>query len=558
MLSIKKLNKLSRAYSAFIILLGSFLVSFSFASIFAPVKISSAEEQDLNVNLNGGSYNISVTTSPSLDIDLDTVSVSGAFASVSNELTTVANVPNGYQLYLSVDNNHEGGNRLYLDGDSESGFISPNYGTSTSDELDIDHPATLKANTWGFTNTAANNEAKVYSAVPLLGNGALIDQQDTSGTFHPTVYYAVNVNSNMDAGTYKGKLVYTIIGEDVADNYDIPSISKSSGAMDDAIAITGTLPMAVESAEDLGTVTAKIDNVSCNNQSVSIASGAVTVNCTVPFLSSNGDKTVELYVQKFNKTYTLENGFNYLNLNSITTMQEMTGGICKGTAAGSTIYNLEDTRGRGLAGEGAMDGSGKKTYGVIRALDGNCWMTENFDLYGIEISAEDSDFESGTYTIPTSSTWDGGIYTEPRVHRGTNTNYTDVVYYDWAAAVALQNSSPTAQQNQSICPKGWRLPVNGSASTNKSYTKLMNAYGATSGANLFNPSHSSYVLGFRKLYGWAASEEVSQGSYAHFWSSTPSSVANAYHMRYTNGDFTFNHGDHSKGWGFLVRCVSRD
>lgn len=553
--NIKQAIKYQKQYKHFVTGLGAFLFAYFIASVFAPVKISSAEESRVNVDINGGSYNLSVAASANVNLSVDTASVIGTLATASDTLTAIANVPNGYQLYLSMDNNHDHGNRLYLDGNTNSAFIEPNHDLDTGADISADDPATLAANTWGFAASAEDFASNKYAAVPLLGDGALIDQRDTSGTFTKDVYYGTNINTNMATGTYTGKILYTIIGEDIADNYDIPSISPEVGGYGTQVSITAALASGVQSVEDLGTITATIGDVSCENQEYTVSDSALTVSCEVPLLNTHGMEDVKLTIQKYNKTYLLEGGFNYRTIQDITNMQEMTGLICKSTPVGVKT-SLIDTRGRGQSGNNE-----NSAYGVIKAADGNCWMTENLDLYAKTLTAAESDFASGEYTLPASTTWTTAIVTEPKLRRSTKTGYDGQVSYNWCAAAALTTTcNVKGTLDQSICPKNWQLPALGNANTNKSFGQLMSVYGITTGKMMVPEGSVGYDLGFNQYYGYmsiTSGVDHNAGTAGYFWTSTNTSNSSSPQFYYDSSSVTLT-GTHGKGYGLSVRCVSRD
>ena len=244
-------------------------------------------------------------------------------------------------------------------------------------------------------------------------------------------------------------------------------------------------------------------------------------------------------------------------------MQAMTTDICNATLIGQTA-SLTDTRG------GYSGGTTSQTYGVVKAKDGHCWMTNNLNLYNKTISSTDSDFSSpSTYTIPAGITattdWDTNNYQTKKVEVSQGMGqYADKtnqygtwgqVYYNWTVAVAKETTAGvTSAPNTSICPKGWTLPTNGGVGVHKSWAKLLDAYGVTTGAQLLTSP-----LGFTKYYGrwsWVGASEHDQGSDGSFWSGTPSSETDAYILHYSSrGVYPQTNG--TKGYGFSIRCVAR-
>ncbi|MBR2659371.1 hypothetical protein IKD60_01280 [Candidatus Saccharibacteria bacterium] len=251
-------------------------------------------------------------------------------------------------------------------------------------------------------------------------------------------------------------------------------------------------------------------------------------------------------------------------LADITTMQAMTTDICNATLIGQTA-SLTDTRG------GGSGGGTSQSYGVLKAADGNCWMTDNLNLYNKTISSSDSDFPSGTYTIPAGITdpteWNTNNYQTKKVEvahgLGNNADKNNTygtwgeVYYNWTVAVAKEDTTSytTTGPDTSICPKGWTLPTNGDKGVNKSWAKLLDTYSITTSEQL----RSNSTLGFTKYYGFWDLDDASenaQGSGGYFWSGTPSAETNAYYMRYNSGG-VYPQNNVGKGYGDNIRCVAR-
>ncbi|MBR3220258.1 hypothetical protein IKF76_00085, partial [Candidatus Saccharibacteria bacterium] len=488
----------------------------------------------------------------------------GTFVSASDTLMAKSTSESGYQLYVSMDNNHTNGNRLYLDGDESSGYLSAN---NDGNGTDIIYPSTaaLAKNAWGMTFSSTDNTNEVYGAAPLMGNEYLVrdEHSATTGDGDPIdVYYAVKVDTNMVTGTYSGNVLYTIIAEATNAELGIPSINPQTASFNDTVQIVVPLQSTAANIADLGTITAKLGDSDCNITNTVLNNASVTITCTVPQLTVAGTYNVSAYIQKYDSTYVAENAFTYgaPTLANLRNMQDITTEICANTPTGQTA-SLIDTRG------GGNGGATPTSYGVIKALDGNCWMTDNLNLYNYTISAATSDFDSpSSYTIPAGITattdWNTNNYTTKKVevahglgqYATSDSSYYGEVFYNWTVAVAKETTAGvTTAPNTSICPKGWTLPTNGDRGVNKSWAKLLDVYGVTTGAQLLTKP-----LGF-KYYGvwdWGIASEIHQGSRSVFWSGTPSSETNAYHLFY-NSDGVNPQVNYNKGYGFSIRCVAR-
>ena len=242
-------------------------------------------------------------------------------------------------------------------------------------------------------------------------------------------------------------------------------------------------------------------------------------------------------------------------------MQDFTNAECSAMETDSTM-KLMDSR----------DG---KMYNVVKARDGNCWMADNLAIDNVTISSADSNINSGEFYIPGSSEWGTNDYSQALVHVVTEnststisgdakTPYLGEHYYNWTAATAgAVPTTATSNVTTSICPKGWRLPINGDSNVDKSYAKLMNEYGVTTGADLTTSDETApqYNLGFHRYYGswyWRDVTEYNQGNTGYFWSSTPSTDTNSYYLRYDAAGSVDPQYTNAKYNGFSIRCVFGD
>ncbi len=239
-----------------------------------------------------------------------------------------------------------------------------------------------------------------------------------------------------------------------------------------------------------------------------------------------------------------------------------------------------------------IDNRDNKTYYVAKMKDGNIWMTQNLDLdieAGRTYTSADTDLANSTIgttwtpTVSTSTTsswtdsysapssydpgnlyWNGTIdtsggtlsnrtTTDPSATSG-GTHYHVGNYYNWTAAVAMNNSysykTEKQDANQSICPAGWRLPT---YSGDKSYLSLENAQGLTAGTSGNIQNSPTYFV-----YGgfWDGSSRY-VGSSGLYWSSVVKSSSSSYLLYfYTNGNLAPQNYSYRDN-GFSLRCVAR-
>ncbi len=213
------------------------------------------------------------------------------------------------------------------------------------------------------------------------------------------------------------------------------------------------------------------------------------------------------------------------------------------------------------------DRRNNKQYNVKRLKDGNCWMTENLDLYNIEISSDDSDLPNGmTYTIPDSTTsvysFNNrdeyvGLFPEDEVYADT----TYGVYYTYPAATALWDPVVGADSPQSICPKNWKLPTG--AGEESEFGMLQKAYPTVDEMLDENGPH------FTKNGLRAGSNTSLPGEDGAYWSSTTNNstsgrlIRNRYYLGITtrniSGTMTtrISIGTIDRKFGSAIRCLIR-
>ncbi len=127
-------------------------------------------------------------------------------------------------------------------------------------------------------------------------------------------------------------------------------------------------------------------------------------------------------------------------------------------------------------------------------------------------------------------------------------------YYSWGAATAGQATSLISnvtgeQSTQSICPKGWTLPINGA------YSNLFGSYGANSGITYGGIAITGTPFYF--VYGGIvnSSSLANAGSRGYYWSSTANYASNAYTLTFSTS--VNPSSDTNRYYGMSVRCVAR-
>ena len=148
-------------------------------------------------------------------------------------------------------------------------------------------------------------------------------------------------------------------------------------------------------------------------------------------------------------------------------------------------------------------------------------------------------------------------------------------YYDWYAAMAESGDyNNTKNRDSSICPAGWRLPVNAGyqSTTSGSWGNLLgtNVYNLLSGEgnqSASGPQGTTYgaaadmhklplSIPFTGNYHWQDGNLYNRGTYGSFWSSTPGSKPGAYNLSFFSTSVGPRNSN-TKVLGLAVRCVAR-
>ncbi len=147
-------------------------------------------------------------------------------------------------------------------------------------------------------------------------------------------------------------------------------------------------------------------------------------------------------------------------------------------------------------------------------------------------------------------------------------------YFNWKAATGgMGDMTNTSRPGDSVCPKGWQLPV---YSNDKSWDNLIRVvysaetftagnaganqanYQTTNGAHIYAMSQTlrraPLSMPFSGSFQFYSGKTVAVAGYGFFWSSTSYSTPGARYLSFYSNSLGPQNGS-SKGNGFPVRCV---
>ncbi len=442
-------------------------------------------------NVSAASNTLTVTTSDiEIDVDLNDKAV---FATGESTVTVGSATEAGYTLMAFVDS-------TTTDLKNETNKSS----TSTISMLnttDFKNPTALTNNTWGIATTKpTSQDSIVFTGLPTTLDTAMtlkITDEATTANDKSTFYYGTYITPDLDYGTYSGTTITYI------------AIANYAGP--------------------------------CNPSATTIQEA----KCLQDFAGPNRDQIVDSMTPE-------------------------------------TQYTLMDVR-------------DEKSYYISKLADGNVWMTQNLDhdivtttdfytYANTDIGHGSTPNTNATWTAQTATyatndttwidttdspesynpgdlCWNGtirsdynGTITTDTLACGNDKHYHIGNYYNWTAAVAMNDSSSyttdLTDADQSICPAGWRLPT---YSGNKSYDNLVIALSLTSGASgNVQSAPACFVYGGR----WGG-ESDSVGGYGVYWSSVVYADAAAYELYFDRDDTMLPQDNVTRDFGGSVRCVAR-
>ena len=379
----------------------SLFVAATAAYVCLPVIRSNAEEN--------ATVNVNTTVNPVASLTLDTSSLSFEI------IPTAAGVFESKPITATVDTNASGGYELYLSSiDESTDMTSTNTDVIASDFSGTVTSSTMANNKWGYSLDDTD-----FSKIPALSNQATIrniNHFPTTAERSTAVYFGTKISSTLTSGRYSKTVLFSVVAH--------PDV-----IVDD-----------------------NCDNIYC-----------------------------------------------------IEEMQKMTPEICANTTtplptAREVTFEKTDDNTK-IPRTVMRDNRDNKLYLVSKFADGKCWMSQNLELElstDVTLTSENTDLNSVSswtpaydtfdnyldleaYGVPNPRDWTFAVSAKPSTKylRGADgaaeTPSTDDgksewqkvgIYYNWVAATAssigpdIENFNPADPgAKDSICPKGWRLPI---------------------------------------------------------------------------------------------------
>ena len=462
------------------VLLGQLVV----AGVVSPIATNAATSEEAELDVDD-----KITIAATRTEDEDTV-----VATVKNTSTATSHQVFGYKVTASMAADATTAN-LYLDGDETSEY----YIAPVSNEED----EALETNTWGY---ALAKESEDYLPIPLATNPTTIVKGTNNIDNEPVdIYYTIQVDKDLPAGTYIGTLEYTL-----TDNNFLSTLTTMQG-------------MTTEICEDTFTP---------GNQ----------VTDPVP--------TATLRDIRDDKTYTiakLADGNCWmtqnldLDLSTGTTLTpENTNISADWTPANSTISF-----------------TGEEVSGWTDS-DTAPYSADPGDVYYYTSGTNENDIQYNSLAECEAA----GHTDCSHYHAGNYYNWSAAV----ANNDTFDMTEEYYNAPGSICPAGWRLPRNRSIESpieGNEQVEVINHYGGILGQFNWGPNFYAFTdiglaiirinpfwLG-RSGYVNHDGSIQSGGNGVDYMSSQPSRAL-AF-----NTNYLFPSSNTSRAWGFSVRCVAR-
>ena len=492
------------------------LLLLTLLSIFPIIKTN----DDAEATVTPATTTLTMTSSSTTaSVDVKPMSSNGTFATsaAADEVafTVTTNNVTGYNLTIAGSDNTRRLNNADASATLDSITAATDQTTFTTGA------AATYSNKWGYKpsmyNSAANTD---YLQAPTT-TAETLNQTTSANTTADT--YTIGLGARVDytkpVGTYTNTFVIEAVANNVA--YQINYLDNSGGTVTGLPAAEGS-QVSTASAFTLASGTPSRTGYTFQGWCYGTADyTANPTGCTGTTYQASDNFVFTSYSSTSTNTANL---YAMWNLDKLY-IQDYTKATCQTDAASGNVT--------------VTDKRDNNDY-TVRYINGNCWMTQNLRYQGDTVGSTSTTstwyLKSATSNVSADTTMSmttGDTYYAAMFHDSGNT--TTGVWYNYAAASAMTitGSSNTSAQTYDICPKGWRLPTNSEQS------------GITSYASAYAPVTGGY---------YSAGAPASTG-YGYWWSSTSSSGANRYNLRWDGSSFYTYYNGGYRDRGFYVRCV---
>ncbi len=446
-------------------------------------------------------------------------------SSISTLGIDIAPTPNGSTVtknaIVDVATSNETGYTLYMDSDykdNDDNDTTSLINTNPTVEVAIPTSISTSTNFWNYKVGSGNATVIPTHGTPDTIRDDVTEPSDSSMT---TIGINVNVNNDIPSGTYKNKLVFT--------------------------AVANELPPALPDFWNITTM---------QEMTPEICSSVYTPNNTVSMTDE--------YI--IDKSRALAGDYTVTSDNSSPLVPEV------------TLLDDRDADGTGTKKSYKVRKLADGNCWMVDNLEYDLVGLYNNGKRGIGSKNDGSTFEmtdenlaSGVvYYTTTANGYNSVINpnTKP-VANTTRTSYLGDItgqieyYYNWTGATAGQGSTGNAINgvsiDGSICPAGWRLPTNytDAANQNISWSALTNAYLGFIGDASTTTGYQTLDQYPINLYraGHVYSGDQSATANGNYWSSTASTPYRGYYLRY-NTSLVYPQNNLNNYYGYQVRCVA--
>ena len=519
---------------------------------------------------------------------------------------------NGYSIYAIGYSNEEYGNTKLLA--TIGGVLAPNYdivtGTATSGETSNWAMKMIPVTgTYAPTIPDGTNDSEDfinYHAVPTTYTKVATFDSSTDITIGSAVQstYAAFIAGNQPAGTYSGKVKYTLVHPDSNTPKDGPQGCNAN-------------KICYYPADNSVLDTMADQTASPNTETILWASNFQRSGYGFAGWTDKWDWVLNENDANGNGTGPNAGYHIYGPMQTITTPTNLsTKGLSLYAVWVSSQGSFQDYT---CPSDDVMpigtvtaltDQRDNQTYAVTKLADSNCWMAENLRLdhqytvgqnqnnpnvtneslaqgYGGVFAGlaepETNNFDNTStanslYTTNSTApapfkiiTGSNLSYRFPRYNNQNTSNaatnmtstgsnvYSYGNYYSWPAARANTGGTP-GNSSTSICPKNWHLPYGGNGTstgggnTNGGFYYLGVKLGATTASSTTIKLWRAFPNNFIYSGGFYGASANNRGSRGEYWSHTAVNSYNTYTMAFISNNFYLT-GANARYRGYTIKCV---